>query len=226
MTADHESWRLKNGGGTRKANLSWQGTLGDGARQCLTFLGVTVFSTQLDGNLKGILRTTANASEILAQAPYDSMLAEVREQLAPSTGAGAGGSTAASALSSAAGNPVTEVTLASLGVETSLVQEHQEELDRWLRLCKEHVSKFVVLFPEPDTASTLADLIRATAAGQYKPLEEDGACTHVCLVYDTKTAGESSTQPHARRPAFNQERYKKFVKAFMQSRNCQAGSAQ
>ena len=78
MTVDHESWRLKNGGGTRKANLSWQGTLGDGARQCLTFLGVTVFSTQLDGNLKGILRTTANASEILAQAPLSCRLLEIR----------------------------------------------------------------------------------------------------------------------------------------------------
>ena len=76
------------------------------------------------------------------------------------------------------------------------------------------VDRFVKFIPECSSKSELAQALDGTAVSKKQP---DG--TTALVVMDTKTCGESSSQPHLRFPQFRSVVLKNAVQAFCMARN-------
>ncbi|CAE7417237.1 unnamed protein product [Symbiodinium sp. CCMP2592] len=84
--------------------------------------------------------------------------------------------------------------------------------------CRQQADRYVRTFEEPATVNILQEILERSTWGSY-------GGGKLAVWYDLKTAGESSTQPHLRRPSFNPDRLQKTIKAALAARKLEAVTA-
>lgn len=169
-----------------------------------------IFSAQHDHTLKNILKGSSAPPDIFAKEPYNEMLKGVDDAL--------------DAVNHKLKRKDEEVQEAKIrdddlaaflpeGVEQcpeDLEQAFQAEIQEAAEL----VDRFVKWIPECESKAELTQALADTAVAKKQP---EG--TTALIVLDTKTCGESSSQPHLRLPQFRAPGLRNAVQSFCTARN-------
>ena len=168
-----------------------------------------IFSSNHDHSLKNLLKGSSAPADLFGKEPFAEMLRQVDEAMdgynhklkktddefeAPKFG---------------------EEDLAAFlpeGVE-SCPEEHEQAFASEVQEAADLVDRFVKFIPECGSKTELAQALEGTAVAKKQP--ED---TMALLILDTKTCGESSSQPHLRLPQFRAGVLKNAVQAFCTAR--------
>ncbi|CAK8988121.1 unnamed protein product [Durusdinium trenchii] len=211
----HAAFREKVGSGSGSRNAdqpdkSWLGTEHEVVRLAVDIMKKAIFSAQHDHTLKNILKGSSAPPDIFAKEPYNEMLKGVDDAL--------------DAVNHKLKRKDEEVQEAKVhdddlvaflpeGVEQcpeDLEQAFQAEIEEAAEL----VDRFVKWIPECESKAELTQALADTAVAKKQP---EG--TTALIVLDTKTCGESSSQPHLRLPQFRAPGLRNVVQSFCTARN-------
>ncbi|CAK9056378.1 unnamed protein product, partial [Durusdinium trenchii] len=211
----HAAFREKVGSGSGSRNAdqpdkSWLGTEHEVVRLAVDIMKKAIFSAQHDHTLKNILKGSSAPPDIFAKEPYNEMLKGVDDAL--------------DAVNHKLKRKDEEVQEAKIrdddlaaflpeGVEQcpeDLEQAFQAEIQEAAEL----VDRFVKWIPECESKAELTQALADTAVAKKQP---EG--TTALIVLDTKTCGESSSQPHLRLPQFRAPGLRNAVQSFCTARN-------
>ena len=169
-----------------------------------------VFSTCHDHSLKNMLKGSSAPADLFGKEPFSEMLKQLddvvdsythktkktEEEVEPAT-------LHAEELS----------TFLPEGVE-SVPEEHEQAFVNEIQEATALVDRFIKFIPETSSKTELVQALEGTAVAKKQP---EG--TTALIVMDTKTCGESSSQPHLRYPQFRNFVLKNAVQAFCAVRN-------
>lgn len=178
--------------------------------KCLLPCQKTVYSSGHDHSLKNLLKGSSAPADLFAKEPFNEQLKELNAALERFSHKAKKEGEEVHEPSC----PREEVTsFLPEGVETC-PEEHEQAFLAEVQEARELVDRFVKLIPECTSKSELAQALEGTAVAKKQPDD-----TTALVVMDTKTAGESSSQPHLRYPQFRNTVLKNGVQAFCQVRN-------
>ncbi|CAE7925908.1 unnamed protein product, partial [Symbiodinium necroappetens] len=178
----------------------------------LSFFSQAVYGVTTDGSLKTALKASSEPKELLASSPFKEMLEEILALIAPPPHGGPAAMEIV-ACTDTDSVAVDGLTLATLAVPAEVMKKHEGSLTTWLTTLHEHQSTFVRLISQGDGGvGQIAALLEGSVV---KHLDSD---QRLLIFYDSKCAGEASTQAHVRLPSFNQERFKTMMQAVFTAR--------
>ena len=85
----------------------------------------------------------------------------------------------------------------------------------WLAFAKRTVAAHVKLFTEPDSSSSVRDLLNKTTVAKVKGIDKEDC---VMILFDVKQSGECITAPHLRVPPLRDEQLGKLITGVLESR--------
>ena len=111
-----------------------------------------------------------------------------------------------------------EISLQTLLGEEQMTQiqndeTKMEEANSWFQACQEHVRCFAKFVVQTKGKDDLATILAASSLPKM-PVKHK----HWAILYDTKTSGESSSQPNCRVPQFRKDHFRKCVHACLKAR--------
>lgn len=110
-----------------------------------------------------------------------------------------------------------EEVLAVLTTSAERARDTENKLPQWAEYAEKHLDSFLVMLVDDDTTSGVADALKGTAFCKKTGDTESGQ-NHIGIWYDCKMAGESSSYPHSRPPAFQAGHLRRLVAACCQAR--------
>lgn len=204
----HEGFRHLCGSPIHEVDLAWQAEYSDAEVLAINFLKNVVYSKNMGGSLKTIIKGNSNIEDVMASQKIAELTSELLEKLDAEINPGKATSGAA-LLQDDDMEGEAVVSLESL-VETDLLQNEEtaKELQEHFVAVKEFVSRFITFTPAETSVVKTQQLLDATVIKKM-PVK----AKFWCLWYDTKNAGESSAQPHCRPPPYQKATFKKHLHA-------------
>lgn len=204
----HQGFRQLCGSSSTEVDLAWQAEYSDAEVSAIQFLKNVVYSKNIDGSLKSILKGNSNIEDVMASQKIAESTSELLEKLDAELNPGKDKS-AAALLQEDDMQGEASVSLECL-VDTDLLENEEtaKELQEHFVAVKEFVSRFITFTPAEQSVVKTQQLLEGTVIKKM-PVK----AKFWCVWYDTKTAGESSAQPHCRPPPYQKATFKKHLHA-------------
>ena len=179
----------------------------------VTLLGNAVYGTQSDGPLKSSLKSTSDCVEVINHCQFlsDAMSEIATKNKEETAGHPNSGPVDSDVKESEVEDQAAETGLHDLVSQDVINNDSEGKLDEWLSYLNTRFESFVSLVVDADTRDDLA-----AALGQCEVLQKvQGPCM---LLYDSKIAGEASSNPNCRLPPFQSKHLRKIVQAMVSLR--------
>lgn len=170
-----------------------------------------VFGTNIDGAIKSCLKATANVQEIICNCtPLSGMIEEIVDMLAKEVTPAPAALEQETAVENGNGSATSDLELGHLVSKEQIALDTDDQLPGWRDHLDETLAKFITLLPDGDSAMAQAEELKRLSVMQEKVIGGN-----IMLLYDSKSAGEASSNPNCRLPSFNSKHLMKHVQAFV-----------
>ena len=193
------------------ANKAIFGTLGETTRLMITMLATVVFGCQSDGPLKSCLKSTSDPLEVVNNCQF---LADALSEIsAKNKDESAGHPDSAGEKKQGDSQKVDddddgiETSLNDLVTPEELEADDSGKLEVWLDFLKNKFDSFVTLVIDQDTVGDLKSVVEKCEILQ----KVEGPAM---LLFDSKIAGEASSNPNCRLPPFQGKMLRRYVQTF------------
>ena len=204
---------------SKNKNKQWQGTLPESARLWVTFLTNVVFGVGSDGCLKTTLKATSDINEFIANnTAVAEAFSEVEEKARAEQGRpeqASGGSSAEVQTQALCGVGGMEVSLTEL-ITPEQANQDDGQLEAWFEFMNTKIDQFCKFIVDRGAASMTNSALAAELKENSVLAEINGPAL---LLYDSKTAGEASSNANVRLPPFRAQHLKRMAQAFIKARD-------
>ncbi|CAJ1394699.1 unnamed protein product [Effrenium voratum] len=193
----------------RRNEKSILGTVRESTRKMVSILENFVFGVTNDGALKTALKGSCEVAEVISQVKF---LSEAIEEVSitnkeESTGHPMATSSKEPGSAHEDVNQGKSLTLKDLCTAQQLETVDDEgKLDDWLTFLLNKFESFCTLVVDHDSKDDLIKVLEPTVLKKVS-----GPCM---LLYDSKVAGEASSNPNIRLPPFQQRHFRRMLQAF------------
>lgn len=192
------------------SNKAVLGTLGETTRLLVTLLSTVVYGGQSDGTLKTALKSSADAMEVMNNCQFlkdaiSDIGAKNKEETVGHPDSMEKNRGDIVAAEDEVGH--SETTLSDLVTKEQLDADENGKLDEWLAYLNNKFESFCSLVIDQDTMGDLKSALEPLQILQ----KVDGPAM---LLFDSKIAGEASSNPNCRLPPFQSKMLRRYVQAF------------